>query len=72
VTGKGGPLEDVDWGNFYAAAISWGIAPSEFWQMCPEEWWLIYETKRPRDKANDFAGALTEDDCAELMEFLNG
>ena len=39
--------------------------------MCPEEWWIIYEMKRQRDKTQDFAGSLNEDDCAELMEFLN-
>jgi hypothetical protein len=72
VTESGKPLEDVDWGSFYATAISWGIAPSEFWEMSPEEWWLIYEMKRPPDKANELAGGLTEDDCAELMGFLNG
>lgn len=21
----------------------WGIAPSEFWLMCPQEWWWLYE-----------------------------
>lgn len=21
----------------------WGIQPSEFWRMCPQEWWWLYE-----------------------------
>lgn len=24
----------------YVAARGWGIQPSEFWAMSPEEWWL--------------------------------
>ncbi len=38
--------------------------------MCPQEWWLIYEMKRPRDKATDYAGNLDERTAAELYEML--
>ena len=60
----------MEWGQFYVMALSWGIQPSEFWQMSPAEWWLIYESKRPRDKELDYAGSLTDDNCAELMDML--
>lgn len=46
------------------------MAPSEFWAMSPEEWWLIHETTRPRDKANDYAGTLTDEDCDDLAAML--
>ncbi len=38
--------------------------------MTPEEWWRLYEIKRPRDPFTDYAGSLTERDCAELYEML--
>jgi len=38
--------------------------------MSPAEWWLIYESKRPRDKETDYAGSLTDMDCADLAEML--
>lgn len=60
----------MEWGQFYVLAISWGLQPSEFWAMSPAEWWLIYESKRPRDKETDYAGSLTDMDCADLAEML--
>ncbi len=24
---------------------TWGIAPTEFWRMHPDEWWWLYESK---------------------------
>ena len=60
----------MEWGQFYVLAISWGLQPSEFWAMSPAEWWLIYESKRPRDKETDYAGRLTDMDCADLAEML--
>lgn len=60
----------MEWGQFYVLAISWGLQPSEFWAMSPAEWWLIYESKRPRDKEVDYAGSLTDMDCADLAEML--
>lgn len=38
--------------------------------MSPAEWWLIYESKRPKDKELDYAGGLTDDNCADLMAML--
>jgi hypothetical protein len=38
--------------------------------MSPAEWWLLYEAKRPRDKELDYAGSLTDADCAELYDLL--
>jgi hypothetical protein len=38
--------------------------------MSPDEWWLVYESKRPRDKELDYAGTLTEQDCADLFDLL--
>lgn len=61
----------MDWGQFYVLALSWGIQPSEFWEMCPEEWWLVYESKRPRDKETDYAGSLDDSTVADLWEMLN-
>lgn len=50
----------------YLAARSWGIQPSEFWDMTPAAFWLEYETRRPRDTDNDYAGSLTQADVDEL------
>ncbi len=62
---------EVNWGRFYEyAVVAWNIQPSEFWQMCPEEWWLIYESRRPRDPESDFAGSLRESDVEELYNLL--
>lgn len=61
---------DVDWGVFYTLAVSWGIQPSEFWQMSPDEWWLIYETKRPRDPELDYAGSLDDNTISDLLTML--
>ena len=47
---------------------SWGIQPSEFWQMGPEEWWWVYDTKRT-DKPVPGSN-LDEDELAELYELI--
>jgi len=36
--------------------------------MTPEEFWLIYEAKRPRNPETDYAGGLTDDVLDELLE----
>jgi hypothetical protein len=38
--------------------------------MSPEEWWRIYEVKRPRDPDLDYAGSLREGDVEELYDLL--
>jgi len=40
--------------------------------MSPEEWWLLYDMKRPRDRQSDYAGTLTESDVVELYELIDG
>jgi len=42
----------------------WGIPPSDFWAMDLEEWWWLYESKKPRD------GSLSESDLQELYELI--
>lgn len=29
----------------------WGLAPSEFWNMTPREWWLLWEVNGGRKHA---------------------
>lgn len=36
-----------------------------------ESWFWLYDTKRQRDKQTDYAGRLTEDDCADLYQLLH-
>lgn len=49
----------------------WGIQPSEFWGMDAEEWWWLYDVKRQRDPAVDYAGRLDEATVAELSAWLD-
>jgi hypothetical protein len=63
-------MRDVDWGQFYLLALSWGLQPSEFWKMSPSEWWLIYDSKRPRDAELDYAGSLNDALLADLYDML--
>lgn len=44
----------------------WGVQPSEFWRMCPAEWWLIYDAKIGEPKY----GGMPESDVAELYDTL--
>jgi hypothetical protein len=52
------------------AVGGWGIQPSEFWGMDAEEWWWLYDAKRPRDPRLDFAGSLDEATVKELSDWL--
>jgi len=40
--------------------------------MTPEEFWRIYEVKRPRDPEIDYAGGLTDDALEQLMAEFDG
>ena len=40
--------------------------------MCPQEFYLIYDTHRPHDPGIDYAGRLNGKSCDELMELLDG
>jgi hypothetical protein len=44
----------------------WGIAPGEFWNMQPSEWWLLYDVKVGGPKY----GRLTEEQVDELYRML--
>lgn len=48
----------------------WGIQPDSFWSMDVQEWWWIYDVKRPRDPALDNAGSLDADTVKELYDWL--
>jgi hypothetical protein len=39
--------------------------------MDQEEWFWLYAVRKPRDKAGDYAGRLTEADCADLYELIS-
>ena len=55
----------------YRTAVGvWGIQPSEFWRMDPEEWWWLYDMKRSRDPEIDFAGSLDTEAVEELADWL--
>lgn len=30
----------------FQIALGWGLAPSEFWAMSPQEWFWIYDRRR--------------------------
>lgn len=40
--------------------------------MTVQEFYILYDTKRPRDPHIDYAGTLTGDTCAELYEMIDG
>lgn len=48
----------------------WGIAPSEFWAMTPREWWLIYDARAAKMKAElramDPAPTFTDEEREEM------
>lgn len=45
----------------------WGIQPREFWDMCPDEFWLIHAAKKPPK----MYGRLSEDEVERLESFLD-
>ena len=38
--------------------------------MKVQEFYLLYEARRPRNPEEDYAGGLTEKDCRELFELM--
>lgn len=52
----GSGAHDLDTDEMYRIACGqWGVQPSEFWGMCPHEWWLHYDVKiggRIKEKEN--------------------
>ncbi len=43
--GKAQTLEDAIRVSYQTAVGLWGIQPSEFWAMTPQEWWWINDVK---------------------------
>lgn len=39
--------------------------------MTCEEWWWLYDVKRPKNPATDYAGTLTQDDVDELSAMFD-
>jgi len=44
----------------------WGIPPSEFWRMTPQEWWWVYDAKVGEPRYGQMPESLVE----ELYEML--
>ena len=55
----------------YIAARSYGIQPSEFWEMTLGEFLAELEWRRP-SQPGDYAGSLTQADVERLTELVNG
>ena len=64
----GEPDSDIQWGEFYKIAVGHlGIQPSEFWAMTPQEFYLLYETRVPKDPRR----TLSDEEYAELEALLD-
>lgn len=53
----------------YLWARSWGIQPSEFWNMTVSEWWAEYDQHIEASATGKFAGKLTQGDVQDLLEW---
>jgi len=53
----------------YLLARSWGIQPTEFWDMTLGEWFAEWRHNRPSGEGQ-FAGKLTADDIDDLMDWM--
>jgi hypothetical protein len=53
----------------YLHARSWGIQPSEFWNMTIPEWWAEYDLNTKAAPGDKFAGKLTQGDVDDLLEW---
>lgn len=59
------------WGDLFQIAVGqWGMAPSEFYALSPQEFWLLHEIKTPVDPKSQYAGGMSEDECDELYAML--
>lgn len=54
----------------YVAARTWGMQPSEFWDLTLWEWLTEAEFRRPK-AAGDYAGNLTRADVDHLSAVAN-
>ncbi|WP_353844495.1 MULTISPECIES: hypothetical protein [Prosthecochloris] len=48
-----------------------GIQPSEFWQMCPQEFWRLYDKRIEKNRMLENPGRLTEKERESLLETLD-
>lgn len=61
----------MSWDTLYLIARSWGLTPSEFWDMTLPEWYLEYWDRSPRVQGQDYAGNLTRGDLDDIKEWMN-
>jgi len=62
---------DIDWAEHYKIAVGHlGIQPSQFWEMSPAEFYLLYDAKRDRDPDVDYAGGLDDNTLSDLWRDL--
>ena len=54
----------------YLFARSWGIQPSEFWEMTLSEWWAEYDHHAPQTDQK-FAGKLTQGAVDDILDWLD-
>jgi hypothetical protein len=54
----------------YLHARSWGVQPSEFWNMTLSEWWAEYD-HHDTTSPGKFAGNLTQEDVNDITAFLD-
>lgn len=47
-----------------------GIQPSEFFRMRPQEFYLLWEARRPR-RPWEYKGTLTENELEELYQMIH-
>jgi hypothetical protein len=55
----------------YLWARSWGIQPSEFWNMTINEWWAEYDHHAAATASGKFAGKLTQGAIDELKDWMD-
>ncbi|MBK1780558.1 phage tail assembly chaperone [Advenella sp. WQ 585] len=49
------------------AVGQWGIQPGHFWEMTPQEWWIIHKQKRPKEERSI---SLSEAELDELYDLI--
>ena len=54
----------------FLLARSWGIQPSDFWDMTLPEWWAEYDYHAIA-QPGDFAGGLTQGDLDDIDDWLD-
>lgn len=62
-------IKPLDYEGLYLSARSWGVQPSEFWDMTFHEWIVEFEMRMPEIDGG-YAGSLTMGAVADLKEWL--